>query len=537
MTLLRNGASAVDAVEMAIKVLEDREITNAGYGSNLAIDGTVEGDAVVVDHLGRSGGVGAVARKQSRHESSIAQLICSEIKNPISLARVILDQSTQELTLRRVPPNLLVGQGATDFAYEQNMAILPNDALVSPAARDRWYRWRQDLKIAERKAARQRQSGSDTPIAPKPQDLPPSYEDQVQATVKQEHAKAVKAAVWNEGQPISPPPSTPNTRPISGSSISRPSSVDSRMTPDTPGTPASEDEHRDIQTHAPRSALTAENLANHSPSPSNGSSLVAMRRVSDAHDAAQDQDAEMDEQFKAEESHDDVNMSDIDDSDAFEATDQYWPSRAAAGWHDGSGGSDEDSDASSTLTLPSITPPREGSDDTMTAPAPPNLSTASLKTLPDRSAAPAGEPQAYSPDDRCKDRKDCVTDTVGAIAIDSDGNIACGASSGGIGMKFRGRIGPAALVGVGAAVVPVDAEDKTGTCTGAVTSGTGEHMGTTLAASVCAERLYHGQKKRRGGGFEHCEDDQAIRSMIENDFMGLYRPGLTICYSLMANVE
>ena len=62
MAFLKNGGTAVDAVEVAIKVLEDKEITNAGYGSNLAMDGTVECDATIVDHLGRSGAVGAVGR-------------------------------------------------------------------------------------------------------------------------------------------------------------------------------------------------------------------------------------------------------------------------------------------------------------------------------------------------------------------------------------------------------------------------------------------------------------------------------------------
>ena len=60
MTFLNNGASAVDAVEMAIKVLEDKDITNAGFGSNLTIEGIVECDATIVDHYGRSGAVGAV---------------------------------------------------------------------------------------------------------------------------------------------------------------------------------------------------------------------------------------------------------------------------------------------------------------------------------------------------------------------------------------------------------------------------------------------------------------------------------------------
>lgn len=63
MVVLKNGGSALDAVEMAMKLMEDREITNAGFGSNLTVDGTVECDATIVDHQGRSGAVGAISRK------------------------------------------------------------------------------------------------------------------------------------------------------------------------------------------------------------------------------------------------------------------------------------------------------------------------------------------------------------------------------------------------------------------------------------------------------------------------------------------
>jgi taspase (threonine aspartase 1) len=126
---------------------------------------------------------------------------------------------------------------------------------------------------------------------------------------------------------------------------------------------------------------------------------------------------------------------------------------------------------------------------------------------------PAG-PSALKPEE------DHITDTVGAIAVDSWGNIACGASSGGIGMKYRGRVGPAALVGVGAAVIPIDPDDPEQTSVATVTSGTGEHMATTMAATVCAERLYQSVKKGRGGDYVEVTEDEALRSMIENEFMG-----------------
>jgi isoaspartyl peptidase/L-asparaginase-like protein (Ntn-hydrolase superfamily) len=61
MSVIRSGGSSVAAVEAAIRVLEDKEITNAGFGSNLSIEGIVECDATVVDHLGRSGACGATA--------------------------------------------------------------------------------------------------------------------------------------------------------------------------------------------------------------------------------------------------------------------------------------------------------------------------------------------------------------------------------------------------------------------------------------------------------------------------------------------
>lgn len=119
-----------------------------------------------------------------------------------------------------------------------------------------------------------------------------------------------------------------------------------------------------------------------------------------------------------------------------------------------------------------------------------------------------------------EDRPDHITDTVGAIAIDSWGRIACGASSGGIGMKYRGRVGPAALVGVGAAVIPLDPDDSEQASVATVTSGTGEHMATTMAATTCAERLYQSVKKQKGGEYAEVTEDEALRSMIENEFMG-----------------
>lgn len=453
-----------------------------------------------------------------------------------------------------------MGQGATDFAYDQNMPVLPNDALVSPTARERWTRWKYDLKTAERKAVKEEKRSNETANDPSQWESPPTYEEQVMQTLRKKSTKAARAGVWNEGQPLSPPSSeAAGGRPISGnSSNSRPSSIDSRMTTESSRTPNTDDDRADNKARAPRTSLTPENLAHNTSNASSRSSLSGMRRTSNAQDAAGDQDADMGDQDDFKDGQDldltfgesdydddadasyedgfDPSRSDIDDSETMMHADQGRPGRGRSSWQNGSSTSDGSSDASSTLTLPSLTPtpprrdsrhPDSASDVEMTTGITSEVEPAlNIDGPPGSDGQEPFHPQAYSPDNLEEARKDCVTDTVGAIAIDSEGNIACGASSGGIGMKFRGRIGPAALVGVGAAVIPVDPDDKTGTCTGVVTSGTGEHMGTTLAANVCAERLYSGQKKSKGGGYEYCEDDQAIRAMIENDFMGMSKLSL-----------
>src|SRR6266702_6589431 len=62
LEILRGGGSALDAVQAAVRVLEDEPEFNAGIGSALTRDGTVELDAAIMDGATRR--VGAVAAVQ-----------------------------------------------------------------------------------------------------------------------------------------------------------------------------------------------------------------------------------------------------------------------------------------------------------------------------------------------------------------------------------------------------------------------------------------------------------------------------------------
>jgi beta-aspartyl-peptidase (threonine type) len=107
--ILTSGGSAVEALEAAVMVLEDDPVFDAGYGSHLNADGTVECDAIVMD--GATLRAGATAGLQ-------------RIKNPIRLARKILEEC---------PHMMLIGEGAERFAVDHRLALCKREELVSEA--------------------------------------------------------------------------------------------------------------------------------------------------------------------------------------------------------------------------------------------------------------------------------------------------------------------------------------------------------------------------------------------------------------------
>ncbi|KAL6906632.1 nucleophile aminohydrolase [Trichoderma evansii] len=482
MKFLKAGATATEAVEAALVILENKEITNAGYGSNLSIDGTVECDATIVDHLGRSGACGAVPN----------------VKNPISLAKLILDTSNKPLSLRRVPPNALVGEGARNFAEEHGMATYGNEYLVSRNSRDRFLKWQEDLKRAEinPKDAKASSAFNNINIGNAPYQYDAVTVTDPHKLYPRDHTAAILAGTWNEGQPDSPYVGTPNTdvnfeppvypatyaRALSSTptNTSRPFS---RKTPGasvhtTPITPASNVSRNFSPSRLKRHSKNINQVGH-----GNGVSG----------DAAPD-DTKLADDSTA--SHfDGARLSSENFGELQEGLDDEGENQGQG--RDGS-----------VISIRGLKRPLDTS-----------------KENEDSSSQTAKRQFQFD-----SANEDLVTDTIGAIAIDDSGHIAAGSSSGGIGMKHRGRLGPAALVGIGTAVVPCAEDDDDNVTVAAVTSGTGEHMATTMASQRCAERLYHGTRRGPAGIDVQDEDEDAVmESFIAKDFMD--HPGVRSCHS------
>jgi beta-aspartyl-peptidase (threonine type) len=124
-SILTSGASALDAVEAAIVVLENDPVFDAGLGSHLNLDGKVECDAIVMDGATlRAGSAAALQR----------------IRNPIRLARKILETC---------PHMMLVADGAERYAKANGISLCDNKELITPTEWNAWQRCKKDTHAAE----------------------------------------------------------------------------------------------------------------------------------------------------------------------------------------------------------------------------------------------------------------------------------------------------------------------------------------------------------------------------------------------------
>lgn len=118
--LLSLGKSALDAVEAAVRVLEDCPSFNAGRGAAFSYEGVNELDAAIMDGATRA--AGSVAR-------------VGATKNPISLARAVMDSS---------PHVMLSGRGADRFSLEQGLEQAAPDWFALDERREQLEEMKRD---------------------------------------------------------------------------------------------------------------------------------------------------------------------------------------------------------------------------------------------------------------------------------------------------------------------------------------------------------------------------------------------------------
>jgi beta-aspartyl-peptidase (threonine type) len=109
--ILGQGGKALDAVEAAVRVLEDDPLFNAGRGSALTIDGAAELDAAIMDGSNRAAG-------------SVAGVTAT--RNPVTLARAVMEQSAHVLLGR---------EGADAFSVDHGLDQAGPDWFIIPERR------------------------------------------------------------------------------------------------------------------------------------------------------------------------------------------------------------------------------------------------------------------------------------------------------------------------------------------------------------------------------------------------------------------
>ena len=114
--VLRDGGSALDAVEQVVRVLENNPLFNAGKGAVFTSEGTHELDAAIMD--GSTLEAGAITG-------------VTTVKNPVSLARLVMENS------RHI---FFSGQGAERYADQTDVERVENDYFFTQNRYEAWER-------------------------------------------------------------------------------------------------------------------------------------------------------------------------------------------------------------------------------------------------------------------------------------------------------------------------------------------------------------------------------------------------------------
>jgi len=120
--VLLNGGSAVDAVEAAVKWMEDDPLFNSGHGAALNEYGTAEMEAGIMDGKGLSCGAAAGLKT---------------VRNPIALARVVMQHKDYVF---------VCGEEAMQLAEKQGLTLEKPGYFVTPYQQEEWISAKKDSK-------------------------------------------------------------------------------------------------------------------------------------------------------------------------------------------------------------------------------------------------------------------------------------------------------------------------------------------------------------------------------------------------------
>ena len=117
-SMLENGVDALEAVTIAVEMMENEPLFNAGIGSVIAADGSVTMDASIM--RGSDSAVGSVVN-------------VTKIRHPIRAAKIVLDNNW---------PVMLNGAAADEFAINNGVEEVSQEWLITDLRKAQWQKWK-----------------------------------------------------------------------------------------------------------------------------------------------------------------------------------------------------------------------------------------------------------------------------------------------------------------------------------------------------------------------------------------------------------